>query len=118
MASRDPAVAALRYQNRDVAIAADVAGPEDGVPVILQHGGGQTRASWGAAVLEGARRGFRMIALDLRGHGDSDWSPAGDYSLDAYASDIEAVAGTLRADPFVVGASLGGHAALIHQGEG
>ena len=111
-------VAARKFRNGDVSIAADVAGPEHGPPVILQHGGGQTRASWGAAVTEGARRGFRMIALDLRGHGDSDWSATGDYSLDAYASDIEAVARTLPSAPFVVGASLGGHGALLHQGEG
>jgi pimeloyl-ACP methyl ester carboxylesterase len=111
-------VIAERFAGSGVTIAADVAGPVDGTPVILQHGGGQTRASWGAAVEEGARRGFRMIALDLRGHGESDWSPTGDYSLDAYASDLGAVAATLAQPPFVVGASLGGLAGLVYMGEG
>jgi pimeloyl-ACP methyl ester carboxylesterase len=108
----------IRLKGAGVDIAADLAGPADGVPVILLHGGGQTRASWGGAVQEGARRGYRMINLDLRGHGDSGWAADGDYSLDALVADLSAVVTTLDAPPFLVGASMGGIAVLAYAGEG
>jgi len=114
--SQSPQV--CRYQSGDVQITADVAGPPDGAPVILLHGGGQTRGAWGGALAEGARRGFRMISADLRGHGESDWSPAADYSMAAHAADIGAIASTLPAPPFLVGASLGGIASLTYAGMG
>jgi len=107
-----------RYQSGDVQITADAAGPPDGAPVILLHGGGQTRGAWGMALAEGARRGFRMISADLRGHGESDWSPAADYSMAAHAADISAIADALPAPPFLVGASLGGMASLSYAATG
>lgn len=107
-----------RYQSGDVQITADLAGPPDGAPVILLHGGGQTRGAWGGALAEGARRGFRMISADLRGHGESGWSPAADYSMAAHAADISAIAGALPAPPFLVGASLGGMASLSYAAMG
>ena len=109
-----PPVEVARFQSGDVEITADVAGPEDGAPVILLHGGGQTRGAWGGALAEGARRGFRMISADLRGHGESNWSPGADYSMQAHASDIAAIAAALDAAPFLVGASLGGMASLSY----
>ena len=42
----------------------------------------------GAARSEAARRGYRAISLDLRGHGDSDWSPDGHYTLDKFEADV------------------------------
>jgi pimeloyl-ACP methyl ester carboxylesterase len=113
-----PPVEVARYQSRDVEIAADVAGPEGGAPVILLHGGGQTRGAWGGALAEGARRGFRMISADLRGHGESGWSPDADYAMEAHAGDIAAIASTLPAAPFLVGASLGGMASLSYAAHG
>ncbi|MBX3484350.1 alpha/beta hydrolase [Phenylobacterium sp.] len=109
-----PTLELLRVTNGDVEIAADVAGPADGAPVILLHGGGQTRGAWGGALAEGARRGFRMVSADLRGHGESGWSPAADYGMAAHASDIRALADALPAPPFLVGASLGGMASLSY----
>jgi pimeloyl-ACP methyl ester carboxylesterase len=107
-----------RFHSGDVQITADVAGPPDGAPVILLHGGGQTRGAWGGALAEGARRGFRMISADLRGHGESGWSPAADYSMAAHAADISAIAGAQSAPPFLVGASLGGMASLSYAAMG
>jgi pimeloyl-ACP methyl ester carboxylesterase len=107
-----------RYQSGDVQITADLAGPPDGASVILLHGGGQTRGAWGGALAEGARRGFRMISADLRGHGESGWSPAADYSMAAHAADISAIADALPAPPFLVGASLGGMASLSYAATG
>lgn len=113
-----PGIEMRRFGSGDVRLAADIAGPADGAPVLLLHGGGQTRAAWGGALLEGARRGFRMISADLRGHGESDWSPAGDYTLAALAADVGAILRTLDRPAFVVGASMGGTAALAYAEDG
>jgi non-heme chloroperoxidase len=107
-----------RYQGRGVEIAVDEAGPIDGPPVIMLHGGGQTRAAWGAAVRQGARQGFRMLSADLRGHGESGWAGDGDYTIDASVADLEAMIDTLDQPPFIVGASLGGLIGLTHAGGG
>jgi pimeloyl-ACP methyl ester carboxylesterase len=114
MNALSPSVQVVQVQSGDVRIAADVAGPADGAPVILLHGGGQTRGAWGGALAEGARRGFRMISADLRGHGESGWSPGADYSMAAHAADILAIARGLGRPPFLVGASLGGMASLSY----
>ena len=86
-------------------------------PVVLLHGGGQTRHSWGRTAQRLAANGRTAIALDARGHGDSGWHPEGDYSLDAFAADVVALAETLEIPPVLVGASLGGITALIVAGE-
>ena len=71
-----------------VGLIADVRGPADGWPVLLLHGGGQTRHAWGSTAERVAAKGWRTVALDLRGHGDSDWAPNGDYSFTAFSADI------------------------------
>lgn len=114
----DPPVEILSVRNGDITIVADVAGPPDGPAVLLLHGGGQTRGAWGGGLLEGARRGFRMISADLRGHGDSGWPPTADYSLAAHVSDVAAIVRTMPRAPFLVGASLGGSVSLAYAGEG
>lgn len=107
-----------RFQGDGVELAADEAGPASGRPVLLAHGGGQTRAAWGGALKEGARRGYRMISYDLRGHGESGWAPDGDYSVDAYVRDLAQIVEQLGEPPVVVGASLGGVTGLQYAGEG
>lgn len=82
--------------------------------VLLLHGGAQTRYAWGATATELARLGYRVVAIDLRGHGESDWAPGGDYSFGAFVADVRAVAEHLH-QPVVVGASLGGVSALLAQ---
>jgi non-heme chloroperoxidase len=57
------------------------------------------------------------VALDARGHGESDWAADHDYSLGAFVSDLVAFVGTLDAPPVLVGASLGGMTALTAVGE-
>ena len=86
-------------------------------PVLLLHGGGQTRHAWAGTGRRLAEAGFHAVALDLRGHGDSDWASDGDYSIDAFAADLRAVASTFDERPAVVGASLGGGVALVAEGE-
>ena len=97
-------------------LAADVGGEPSQPSVILMHGGGQTRHSWGTAMRELVAQGFHAISLDARGHGDSDWSPDGDYKLAALSADLLAVIATLPSAPALVGASMGGATALYAVG--
>lgn len=109
---------AIRLEGADgIALAADVAGPSGGQPVILLHGGGQTRGSWRNAVSALARAGYRAIAVDQRGHGESAWSADGDYLLDRFGDDLRRVIDGLDSPPILVGASLGGLASLLAAGE-
>ncbi len=85
--------------------------------VILLHGGGQTRHAWGGTAEALAKAGFYAVSIDQRGHGESDWDPEARYGLDAFKSDLVAIARTFSRPPAVVGASLGGLAALLAQGE-
>jgi pimeloyl-ACP methyl ester carboxylesterase len=80
------------------------------------HGGGQTRHAWGGPAATLAAQGWRTVSLDLRGHGDSEWALNRDYSFSAYAADAIAVADQLGRPPVIVGASLGGVAAIIAEG--
>jgi pimeloyl-ACP methyl ester carboxylesterase len=101
-----------------IEIAADVGGDPSRPAVILLHGGGQTRHSWGGAMRELLRRGYQVINYDARGHGDSGWSADADYSLQAMASDLRAVIATLSSPPALVGASMGGITSLYAVGNG
>ena len=95
-----------------VSLAADVFGQRSDPPVVLLHGGGQTRHSWRRTARRLADHGWYALSVDLRGHGDSGWSPDGDYSLDRFVADVPAVRRILDQPPVLVGASLGGLSAL------
>ena len=97
-------------------LVADVSGDDGAWPVLLMHGGGQTRHAWGSTADALAGAGWRAVSLDLRGHGDSEWALNGDYSFSAYAADCVAVADQLGRPPVLVGASLGGVAAMLAEG--
>src|SRR5207245_1063244 len=84
--------------------------------VVLMHGGGQTRHSWASAMSELVSQDFFALSYDARGHGDSDWSPEGHYSLQGMAADLQAVLATLPSKPALVGASMGGATALYAVG--
>ena len=85
-------------------------------PVVLLHGGGQRRVAWSNTGETLASKGWYAVALDLRGHGDSDWAPDGNYSGQAFAEDAAAVARSFDRPPVMVGASLGGMASLLALG--
>ncbi len=94
-----------------LALAADVEGDPSAPPVVLLHGGGQTRHAWGTT-LQTLGQHWYALSVDLRGHGDSAWAPDGDYTLDAFAADVVAVSRSLSSPPALVGASSGGIASL------
>jgi pimeloyl-ACP methyl ester carboxylesterase len=104
----------LTFQTRDgLKLAADVAGDGQRGSVILAHGGGQTRHSWASTAKRLAERGWKTVALDLRGHGDSEWSADGDYHMERFAEDLIEVSATLPGRADLIGASLGGMAGLM-----
>jgi pimeloyl-ACP methyl ester carboxylesterase len=101
-----------------VEITADVAGRHGAPTVVLGHGGGQTRHSWDRAEHQLADAGYYAINYDLRGHGDSGWSPDGDYGLDVRADDLVKVAARGSRPLALVGASLGGITAMVAASHG
>lgn len=104
----------------DNKLVADVFG-DGGTPVLLLHGGGQTRHAWQKTAQAIARTGHTAYAVDQRGHGDSEWVASGAYDFTDYAADAKAVAAELTrrsgTKPIVIGASLGGIAALLAEGD-
>ena len=59
--------------------------------VLMLHGGGQNRHSWKKTGQVLGDRGFHVVAVDTRGHGDSDRSPGADYALETLTADVHAV---------------------------
>jgi len=58
---------------------------------------------------------YHLIALDQRGHGDTDWSPEGDYSRDAFVNDLEGFREALGIGRFIlIGHSMGGLTAATY----
>jgi pimeloyl-ACP methyl ester carboxylesterase len=102
-----------RIVSRDqLVLVADDLGPLEAPAVILLHGGGQTRHSWSGAAHALAQRGYRVVNFDARGHGESDWSAAGAYSLDDRVADLETIVTQIDQPFALVGASLGGATAI------
>jgi pimeloyl-ACP methyl ester carboxylesterase len=90
-------------------------------PVLLLHGGGQTRHAFDGPARRLAKAGFTGITVDQRGHGDSEWSAPGDYAFSDYGRDVVAIAHAIRAEtgwaPVAAGASMGGIASLLASGD-
>src|SRR5579864_9529390 len=70
---------------------AEAFGPADGDPIVLGHGWTESLQFWIYQIRSLSERGFRVIAYDLRGHGDSRPAAGDDYSIDRFADDLEAV---------------------------
>jgi pimeloyl-ACP methyl ester carboxylesterase len=99
----------------DVRLVADAYGDPAAPAVLLLHGGGQTRHSWGGTAKALAKEGFYAVSADLRGHGESDWDPTGDYSMAVMRADAEAWCRALHT-PVLVGASMGGITGMWTEG--
>lgn len=107
----------VNYQVNGLQLVGDAWGAHTAPPVLLLHGGGQTRHAWGGTARALAERGWYAITLDLRGHGESDWAPDGNYMIDAFVADLRHVLARFDRPPVLVGASLGGITALLTEGE-
>ncbi|MFQ5513335.1 MAG: alpha/beta fold hydrolase [Myxococcota bacterium] len=118
MSDPTPLPRRLSFSGADgLELVADGWGSPTAPPVVLLHGGGQTRHAWSRTALALAERGHYAVSLDLRGHGESEWSPHGRYALEAFKDDLRAVVDDLSSPPALIGASLGGLSALIGVGE-
>ncbi|MDA0815481.1 MAG: alpha/beta hydrolase [Chloroflexi bacterium] len=88
----------------------DYGGPHpDAHTVVLLHG---LTSAWGAMrrVAEGLTNEYRVVALDQRGHGESEWSAPDSYTTDAYLSDLHQFIDHLGLDRVIlIGQSMGGH---------
>ena len=79
-----------------------------GGTILFLHGGGLNAHTWDVVSLM-LRERYRCVALDQRGHGDSEWSPGSDYGMQSHLRDIEGFVGQLKLRrPVLVGQSMGG----------
>jgi pimeloyl-ACP methyl ester carboxylesterase len=84
-------------------------GNPEAPPLILQHGGRDHCRSWDW-VAEELRHDWHVICPDLRGHGDSEWSPEGHYGMDAFVYDFAQLVHTLGHEQVtIIAHSLGGN---------
>ncbi len=88
-------------------------GHPDAPPIVLLHGGHQSAHSWDLVSLHLAQD-YRVLALDQRGHGDSEWSRDVNYSNHTMALDAGAFLDALGLErPILMGHSMGGRNALL-----
>ena len=103
-----------------VSLCCSAFGDSAAAPIILSHGGGQTRFAWKKTAELLAEQGYYALSYDHRGHGDSTWSDDGEYNIDRFAGDQLHLAQSLSTaaeKPILVGASLGGLTAMVVEGE-
>jgi pimeloyl-ACP methyl ester carboxylesterase len=103
---------AVRVRSGDLHINCLVWGEETAPTVLLVHGNGG-HAHWWDALVPYFVPGFRLVAPDLRGHGESDWPASPDaYTIDDYSADLAAVADALAPPRMaIIGHSMGARAA-------
>ena len=98
-----------RVRVDDVELYCEIAG--EGEPLLLIHGLGSCVADWDPQI-EYFRQGYRVIAVDLRGHGQSS-KPQDGYSIERFARDMAGLLDALETGPVhVAGLSLGGMVAF------
>ncbi|MBR9909303.1 MAG: alpha/beta fold hydrolase [Gammaproteobacteria bacterium] len=98
-----------------VTLAAEIGGTEAQQCILLLHSEGQTHHEWMHLAQRLQRENYHVVSLDLRGHGDSDWTD--NYSLDAMVDDVLAVLRTLPAKAAIVGSGIGAQIAVLAAGE-
>jgi esterase len=92
-------------------------GRADAAPLVLLHGFTSNARHWDT-LAQAMAGGHRVLALDQRGHGETDWAPDGDYMAARVNEDFTAFIDSLGLGRFaVVGFSFGGHAAYTYAAE-
>ncbi len=91
-------------------------GNQDAPPLLLVHGGKDHCRSWDWAA-DVLSKDWHVIAPDLRGHGDSDWSPSGEYNTFSFVYDLAQLIHQLKLAPVtIVAHSMGGNVAIRYTG--
>jgi len=81
---------------------------DGGQPLLFLHGGGLNAHTWDVVCVM-LRERYHCIALDQRGHGDSEWSPVVDYAVETQLADVGGFIQQLRLEhPVLIGQSMGG----------
>jgi flavin reductase (DIM6/NTAB) family NADH-FMN oxidoreductase RutF/pimeloyl-ACP methyl ester carboxylesterase len=101
-----------------VNLVATAFGSPENPPVLLLPSMGQVRQFWFGTAEALAEAGRYAICVDLRGHGDSDHSPDGQYSFDASIGDLCAILAVLPSRAVLVSAGMGARVAMAAIGEG
>lgn len=96
-----------------VALAVEEHGPATAPAIVFAHGFGQTRGAWRSALVELGAAGWRALAYDARGHGESDRLGSGDYHVGQFVDDLARVCAEAGGPPVVIGASMGGLMGLV-----
>ena len=81
--------------------------------ILMLHGGGQNRFSWKNTGQILADDGFHVVALDSRGHGDSDRAPNADYDVETLTADVLRVLDAIDRPVVIIGASMGGLTGIL-----
>ena len=89
------------------------AGLADQPTILMLHGGGQNRFSWKNTGQILADEGYHVVALDSRGHGDSDRAPGADYAIDTLMADVLHVLDAIGGPVVLIGASMGGLTGIL-----
>ncbi|MBM3138989.1 MAG: alpha/beta hydrolase [Chloroflexi bacterium] len=85
--------------------------------IVMLHGFAETSAAWDEATLDLARE-FRVVAIDLRGHGQSEYAPDQDYTRATQVEDLELIVESIGLRSVtLVGHSMGGAAAICYAAE-
>ncbi len=92
--------------NRD----ADAAGRPT---ILMLHGGGQNRFSWKNTGQSLADEGYHVVAMDTRGHGDSDRAPDADYAIETLTADVMHILDAIDSPVVLIGASMGGLTGIL-----
>lgn len=90
-----------------------VALPADRPTVLMLHGGGQNRFSWKNTGQILADEGFHVVAVDSRGHGDSDRAPGADYAIETLTGDVMQILEVIGRPVALIGASMGGLTGIL-----
>ncbi|HEY6393785.1 MAG TPA: alpha/beta hydrolase [Candidatus Binataceae bacterium] len=90
----------------------------EGKPPMLFIHGGSAHAHWWDFVAPAFVDDFHVLALDQRGHGESEWPEEWEYGSRHYASDLEQVIGGWSfGPPVLIGHSMGAHNVLVYASE-
>jgi len=105
-----------RFSSQRLNLAYAEWGDPDAPPLVLVHGGRDQKRSWDR-VAGRLSQTYRVIAFDLRGHGESDWVSDGDYGVMDHVFDLASLVDHLGLARFtLIGHSLGGNITLRYAG--